>query len=62
MAPAIDAEPAAGIMGNVELIPPMVVKRGADGRIVEVTPSDVELITPLVVEPPEGGGPAAGFD
>jgi transcriptional regulator with XRE-family HTH domain len=62
MAPRAGAEPAAGVMGDVELIPPMVIKRGADGQIIEVTPSDVELIPPLVVEPPAGGGPADSFD
>ena len=62
MAPGPAAEPAAGVMGDVELIPPMVVKRGPDGSIVEVTQSEAELIPPLVVEPPEGSAPGDSFD
>jgi len=62
MAPGPEVAPAAGVMGEVELIPPMVVKRGQDGQIIEVTPSEVELIPPLVVEPPAGEGPSESFD
>lgn len=62
MAPEVGAQPAAGIMGDVELIPPMVVKRGQDGQIVEVTPGTPELIPPLVVEGPDGEGSTGNFD
>ena len=55
-------EPAAGVMGEVELIPPMVVKRGQDGQIVEVTPSEAQLIPPLVIESPEADTSVDGFD
>lgn len=62
MSTEVDGVPAVGVMGDAELIPPMVIRRGQDGQIVQVTPSEVELIPPLVVEPPPGEGPADSFD
>lgn len=62
MAPGTAADPAAGVMGEVELIPPMIVKRGQDGTIVEVTPSEAQLIPPLVIEAPPTDATGDGFD